>query len=925
MRGYGGLSEGDARHGVFLQHAGSKITSGGGPVIVEGTTGGKFVSFDSSGVHVRFDTEISAGGSGSVSVTGVVNAVQGGFHHGVSLQGTGTITSNGGNVSVQGTGSTHASSSNSRGVSVEGGGTITAGGSGSVSVSGTGGTSANFGNYGVRVIGSGSIISSSGGNITVQGTGAGSSPIGVQVTTDGIITASAAGIAVLADNINLASTTSISTGGSVLIGPRTAGYQVDIGTETAGKLSLTDAELDTVTASGLLTLGDSAAGDVTISSSITRSSSTNLRLLSNANVFQDASINVNGGSVLLTPGASGSYQPRAAGLEILGGTVENTAGRTFSFAINGTSADTGFTRLGVGASAVLSSPTLALTGSYVPTLGQQFTIVSASSLTGTFNGLPTGSTVTFNGRTLRVDNFFNSVRLTDITATTRVALDGSGNLVLSDTSAQTNNFAISSNGTAITITDSVGTFDDPALPGFTVSGAGHTLTVLLSAITGPKIIVNGMAANDTLTANLAQSLGKNLDFNGGAGGNDTLVITGGATTSYVSTYLNANDGSVAFTGAIAGTIAYTGLEPVDIDVSAEVAEFVFLGAAEVITVTDETANDGFMRINSNLLGELTNFEIPTSQLIIRTSTGAAGADTVTISSVDAQFRASVLIDTDGGDTVNLDAALTLGSATSAGNFTINNANTVNLNANISTNAGTNAGSISITGPVTLGANVALTTDAGGTDGNITFNNSLNADVIGNTRSLTVTAGTGAATFANVGASRSLQGLSVSAGSIAIGSIGAASGGASLTATNITLNGNIRADQNPGDNTTGGATAGPVQLSGAVALGANVLVDATSDTSATITYWQQRDRGADADAELRFRQHDTEQHELRHADGSHLARDRRRGRDLRGFHHHHRRRDGHQHRHGEHTVRQHRRRGRELHQVRSWNADTVGSQ
>jgi hypothetical protein len=108
-------------------------------------------------------------------------------------------------------------------------------------------------------------------------------------------------------------------------------------------------------------------------------------------------------------------------------------------------------------------------------------------------------------------------------------------------------------------------------------------------------------------------------------------------------------------GAVAGTITSTGLEPVDQDISAEVAEFVFLGGTETITVTDETANDGWMRIDSTL-GETTDFLIPTSQLIIRTATGT-GNDIVTISSW-TQFRAAVLIDTDG-DTVDLNAPLIL--------------------------------------------------------------------------------------------------------------------------------------------------------------------------------------------------------------------------------------------------------------------------
>ena len=52
------------------------------------------------------------------------------------------------------------------------------------------------------------------------------------------------------------------------IQPTTAGLEIDSGTETAGKLSLTDAELDLVTA-GALQIGNSSAGAIEVSAPIT--------------------------------------------------------------------------------------------------------------------------------------------------------------------------------------------------------------------------------------------------------------------------------------------------------------------------------------------------------------------------------------------------------------------------------------------------------------------------------------------------------------------------------------------------------------------------------------------------------------------------------------------------------------------------------
>jgi hypothetical protein len=51
----------------------------------------------------------------------------------------------------------------------------------------------------------------------------------------------------------------------------------------------------------------------------------------------------------------------------------------------------------------LTGVDLVLSGSFVPTAGQVFYLAAGRSLTGTFNGLANGSTVTFNGKTLRIN------------------------------------------------------------------------------------------------------------------------------------------------------------------------------------------------------------------------------------------------------------------------------------------------------------------------------------------------------------------------------------------------------------------------------------------------------------------------------------------------------------------------------------------
>ncbi|HEY2759157.1 MAG TPA: hypothetical protein VGI75_00400, partial [Pirellulales bacterium] len=95
-----------------------------------------------------------------------------------------------------------------------------------------------------------------------------------------------------------------------------------------------------------------------------------------------------------------------------------------------------------------------------------------------------------------------------------------------------------------------------------------------SVVAGAAVVDGSDATDDTLVLDFSgagtytlnggapQSLSglTNLTFNGGAGGNDTLTLSGGSFSSGTVTYANVNDGTIQLGGL---TIHYTGLEPVD--------------------------------------------------------------------------------------------------------------------------------------------------------------------------------------------------------------------------------------------------------------------------------------------------------------------------------------------------------------------------
>ncbi|MBL8792817.1 MAG: autotransporter-associated beta strand repeat-containing protein, partial [Planctomycetia bacterium] len=277
-------------------------------------------SSDNFGVSVSSGGEITAGGSGAVTVVGTGGkADHWGNSHGVIVDGTGRITSSGGDVSVTGTGGSGSGNGNF-GIWVAYEGEITAGDSGAVSVAGTGGNAASKSesgyNYGVFVLADGR-ITSGGGDVSVTGTGGGSgetdlssSNHGVAVGYEGEITAVGSG-----------TVTVVGTGGNAA-GAFNAGVYVSGGnsliTSSGGDVSVTG------TGGGSGDSGDNygvhvqsggeitAGGDGTVTVVGTGGNATNSSELSNNNfgVFvesTDGRITSSGGDLSVTgTGGSGS-------------------------------------------------------------------------------------------------------------------------------------------------------------------------------------------------------------------------------------------------------------------------------------------------------------------------------------------------------------------------------------------------------------------------------------------------------------------------------------------------------------------------------------------------------------------------------------------------------------------------------------------
>jgi len=185
--------------------------------------------------------------------------------------------------------------------------------------------------------------------------------------------------------------------------------------------------------------------------------------------------------------------------------------------------------------------------------------------------------------------------------------------------------------------------------------------ILFSRLDGAidRLTVTGTDAGDeTLTVNFANGdpvpFG-GLQFDGGADGNDTLVIANTAAARIITTiidYDNATDGSVSENdGTDTFTIDFTGLDPLT------------HSATQDLTLNlPDTSDDATLAVNgsdqnvltsNNGTFESTTFDNPTGSLTIN---AGGGADGITLSSLAAGFAATLAINAnDGNDTIDASA------------------------------------------------------------------------------------------------------------------------------------------------------------------------------------------------------------------------------------------------------------------------------
>ncbi|MFN9294506.1 MAG: beta strand repeat-containing protein [Planctomyces sp.] len=258
------------------------------------------------------------------------------------------------------------------------------------------------------------VLGSSAGGFTLPSTPAGSLQAGNGSVSLSVATASLLG--------------TISSNADVSITTTQTARQIDLGTKTSGKLGLTDTELDQISAA-TLRIGNASSGDLTISSAVSRPTSTALQLTSSGAILlgtgaqsANGAINTAGGTLSLDAGTH--INPATSGVDADTSAISFATGDTLRIEITGATADSQYSQLSTAGPVTLTGLSLSLSVTFPGMTGTEtFTIVSATGgITGQFSGLTQGGAISIGGFPYTANYNANSVELVPAAAGTAPAI-----------------------------------------------------------------------------------------------------------------------------------------------------------------------------------------------------------------------------------------------------------------------------------------------------------------------------------------------------------------------------------------------------------------------------------------------------------------------------------------------------------------------
>ena len=209
----------------------------------------------------------------------------------------------------------------------------------------------------------------------------------------------------------------ISSNANVSIAPSQTARQIDLGSKPSGILGLSDTELDRIAAANL-SIGSSTSGDLTVSSPISRPTSTAMQLTSGGAILLDTgaqstngAINTAGGTLSLDAGTT--IRPVTPGVDASTSAFSFAAGDTLQIDINGATVDSDYSQLSIVGPVTLTGVTLSLNVNFLGMTGTEtFTIVSATGgVTGQFSSLIQDGAISVGSFAYTANYTANSVEL----------------------------------------------------------------------------------------------------------------------------------------------------------------------------------------------------------------------------------------------------------------------------------------------------------------------------------------------------------------------------------------------------------------------------------------------------------------------------------------------------------------------------------
>jgi filamentous hemagglutinin family protein len=565
---------------------------------------------------------------------------------------------------------------------------------------------------------------------------------------EGVQTFSGALTVIANGGINYATGSSAAVGGATSL------------TSSTGNIILNGA----ITTTGGTTGVTATAGSVTIGQAI--SSNSNVTISGNTGVTTTAGITSTAGTTGLTSGAGavsvGGSISSSGAVTITGNNgVTTTAGITSTAGNIGITATTG--TLSLGGSAITS---VANVGSGTVTLaasGGALTILAAGDITSGGNVSLTGSTgiVTAGDVSTTGDNVTYS-SATTLNGNVAVNTVSGGTVAFSSTLGSNNesNLTLTTGTGNITFTGAVG------------GAAGVNRLGDVSIVSASDVLFTS-----TLFANaLTQSAGAGITTFSTTSNLDGNVSVSAGTVALTGNMTTLNGGTVTI-GSTAGNNGITGNIVAD-------------GAVSV------SATGGVINLDGNITTTADLITLDSSTVLLGDQTLTSAGGNININNI-INGGQTLTVNAGAGNVTFASAAI-IGGTTGLTGLQVTGT-TINLNSTaLTVDGGAGGNTITFTGATVLGANVTIDTD-GTSDNNVNFAGTVNADnATTQNRTLTVTSGTGTATFGGIlGATEALADLDVTAATI------------NLNTTGITVN-----DQ-------GGNTA---TFTGDAVLGANVTIN-----------------------------------------------------------------------------------------------------